>query len=196
MKNPARPELLIVDDEAPVLHALHRLLRRHFGDGLAVASTTSPLEAMRWVAERPFAAVLSDLRMPGVDGLRLLARVAELQPHAALLLLTGVADFSAAQRAVNHVGVFRYLTKPWQDHELTAHVAAAVAHSEASHQRAEQADAWACEHGRLSPQDAERRRLESIEPGITRVEWGPQGEVLMPPLEPAPPPTPRRRTPV
>ncbi|MDP1902117.1 MAG: response regulator [Rubrivivax sp.] len=178
-----RCELLIVDDEPLVLSALQRALRRSFGARVQVTVTPSAAEALRWVAERPFAAVISDLRMPEMDGLTLLALTAALQPHAALLLLTGSADFAVAQRAVNQVGVFRYLTKPWQDDELLVHLQAALEHSEASRRRADQADAWAREQGQLSAQDAERRRLEAIEPGITQVEWGPQGEVLMPALE-------------
>jgi DNA-binding NtrC family response regulator len=186
VKRPCQHELLIVDDEQPVLNALNRAVHRHFGAGLAVVSTTSPTEALRWAAERPFSAVVSDLRMPGCDGLQLLARVAALQPHAALLLLTGSADFEVAQRAVNQVGVFRYLTKPWDDVQLTSHLEAALLHSDASRERAAQADLWAQAQGQLSPQDAERHRLEAMEPGITQVEWGPNGEVLMPALDTCP----------
>lgn len=183
MKKPPPPELLIVDDEKAVLNALARVVHRHFGTTLEVATTTLPAQALRWAAERPLAVVVSDLRMPAHDGLRLLSGIAALQPHAALLLLTGAADFAVAQRAVNQVGVFRYLTKPWEDEELVAHLRAALRHHEAQHARARQADAWARSHGGLSPQEAERHRLESMEPGITRVEWGPLGEVLMPPLD-------------
>ena len=186
MKKPPPPELLIVDDERSVLNALARVVHRHFGPALEVACTTLPDQALRWAAERPFAVVVSDLRMPAHDGLRLLTEIAALQPHAVLLLLTGSADFAAAQRAVNQVGVFRYLTKPWDDEELVAHLRAALQHHDVLHERARQADAWARSHGHLSPQDAERHRLESMEPGITRVEWGPLGEVLMPPLDDTP----------
>lgn len=175
--------MLIVDDEQAVLHALQRVMRRHFGATVAVHTTTSPEEALQWAAERPFAVVISDLRMPGHDGLRLLTEIADLQPQAVRLLLTGAADFAAAQKAVNQVGVFRYLSKPWNDAELTGHLRAALQQHDQAHERAEQAEAWARDHGRLSPQEAERHRLESMEPGITRVEWGPQGEVLMPALD-------------
>lgn len=179
------PVLLLVDDETPVLNALHRVVHRHFGPRLEVASTTSPAEARRWAAHRPFAVVMSDLRMPAYDGLRLLGEVARLQPHAALLLLTGAADLDTALRAVNQVGVFRYLTKPWQDEELVAHLQAALDHSQTLQQQALAADAWASEHGQMSAQEAERHRLEALDPGITKVQWGPGGEVLMPALTPA-----------
>lgn len=183
MKKPKPPEMLIVDDEKPVLHALSRVVHRQFGSAVELACTTLPDQALRWAAERPFAVVVSDLRMPAHDGLRLLQEVAALQPHAVRLLLTGAADFASAQRAVNQVGVFRYLTKPWDDHELAAHLRAALLEHSELRRRVCQAEAWARSSGQLSPQEAERHRLESMEPGITRVEWGPLGEVLMPPLE-------------
>ena len=121
--------------------------------------------------------------LPGWAWLLLVAR---LQPHAALLLLTGAADLDTALRAVNQVGVFRYLTKPWHDEDLVAHLQAALDHSQALQQQALAADAWVSEHGQLSPQEAERHRLEALDPGITHVQWGPGGEVLMPALTPAP----------
>jgi two-component system, probable response regulator PhcQ len=71
--------------------------------------------------------------------------------------------------------VFRYLCKPWTDAELFAHLDAAI--QQAVLQRAAAPAAPA-----LSAQEIERRRLEKQEPGITEVQWGPTGEVLMPPL--------------
>jgi two-component system, probable response regulator PhcQ len=174
--------LLIVDDELPIVRSLQRLVRQHFGGRVVCWITDSAQQALTWAHERPFDAMISDLCMPEMDGLKLLGQVAAIQPHAALLLLTGAADFSSAQRAVNQVGVFRYLTKPWHDAELLAHVEAAIAHGAEARSRAADADAWEQLNGQLSPQEAERRRLEALEPGITVVEWGPGGEVLMPPI--------------
>ena len=175
--------LLVVDDELHIIRSLHRLVRRHFGMQVNCWVTESSHQALVWARERPFDAVISDLCMPGMDGLALLSQVAALQPHAALMLLTGAADFSSAQRAVNQVGVFRYLTKPWNDAELLAHLEAALAHGAEARARSADADAWEQHSGQLSPQEAERRRLEALEPGITVVEWGPNGEVLMPPID-------------
>ena len=128
MTAPALPRLLLVDDEPNVLHALRRTLR-----GQAEATLcTDPLEALaqleRDVAEdlAP-AAVVCDMRMPGLDGAATLARVRELSPDSTRLLLTGQTDLAAAVRAVNDGGVFRFLTKPCPPEELLAAVADAVA---------------------------------------------------------------------
>src|SRR5205823_12680612 len=70
-------------------------------------------EALAEIEEnRTFAVVVSDMRMPGMDGAALLAEVRGLLPDAARILLTGYADLDSALRAVNQGQIFRYLTKP------------------------------------------------------------------------------------
>ncbi|HSW04479.1 response regulator [Aquabacterium sp.] len=164
--------ILIIDDEAPVLAALRRALRQRFGAALQVETQTDPHEALARVRDEAFDIVMSDLRMPQIDGLSLLTLVSSLRPDTVRLLLTASADFETAQRAINDAGLFRYLTKPWLDTELAAHMEAAIA--EAARRRPAVQD----------PHEQERLRLEALEPGLTHVEWGPQGEVLMPPLNP------------
>jgi DNA-binding NtrC family response regulator len=176
--------LLIVDDESNVLSALQRALRLHFGARLQVTVNTDAHAALRLAHGADFDLVVSDLRMPAMDGIRFLEQVATLQPHAVRMILTGSADFETAQRAINEVGLFRYLTKPWGDAELAAHIEAAMTHAEDSAQQRLQAEAWQLEREPvLTAEEHERRRLEALEPGITHVEWGPGGEVLMPALD-------------
>jgi DNA-binding NtrC family response regulator len=174
------PTLLLVDDELSVLTALKRSLRRHFGSELAIELCSDASQALQRAHERHFDVVVADLRMPVMDGLAFLSRLGQVQPHAVTLMLTGSADFDTAQRAVNDVGVFRYLCKPWHDEELAAHMRAALDHARDNAQQRERADAWAASQGEISPQELERRRLESLEPGITQVEWGPGGTAIMP----------------
>jgi two-component system, probable response regulator PhcQ len=167
--------LLIVDDEPGVLQALQRSLRARYRERLRIRTCAGPLAALALVRAEPFDIVLSDLRMPEADGIELLSLVAAVLPASVRMLLTGTADFSTAQRAITDAGVFRYLCKPWTDHELFAHLDAAI-------QQAVLQRAAAPAVPELSPQEAEARRLEKQEPGITEVQWGPTGEVLMPPL--------------
>lgn len=122
------PRLLLVDDEPNVLHALRRTLRGH----AEVCLHTDPLEALaqleRDVADEvPPAAVVCDMRMPGLDGAATLARARALSPDSTRLLLTGQTDLGAAVRAVNDGGIFRFLTKPCPPEQLLAAVADAVA---------------------------------------------------------------------
>ncbi|MDO9286972.1 MAG: response regulator [Aquabacterium sp.] len=167
--------VLIVDDEPAVLGALRRGLRLHFGARLQVDLQVDALQALAQARTQPYDLVISDLRMPAMDGLDFLAGFARLQPDCVRMVLTGSAGFDTAQRAINAIGVFRYLTKPWSDEALARQVQAAL--DQARHQR----QVAASLQGQVgTPQERERRRLESLEPGITHVEWGPQGEVLMP----------------
>jgi two-component system probable response regulator PhcQ len=161
--------ILIVDDEPPVLAALRRALRQRFGPRLQMELHSDPNDALSRAREARFDIILSDLRMPGIDGITLLTLMSALQPHSVRLLLTASADFETAQRAINDAGLFRYLTKPWLEPELAAHMESALA--EVAQRRPPD-----------DPVERERARLEALEPGLTHVEWGPQGEVLMPPL--------------
>jgi two-component system probable response regulator PhcQ len=163
--------ILIVDDEPPVLAALRRALRQRFGNRLQMELCSDPNDALGRAREVEFDIIMSDLRMPGIDGITLLTLMSALQPRSVRLLLTASADFETAQRAINDAGLFRYLTKPWLEPELAAHMESALA--EVKQRRPADAD---------DPSERERARLEALEPGLTHVEWGPQGEVLMPPL--------------
>ena len=158
--------LLIVDDEAPVLHALRRLLQRHFEPPqLGVELCADPLHALRRLQQAHFDVIISDYRMPLMDGVTLLVRARELDPRAVRMMLSAAADLGTVLDAVNRAEVFRYIPKPWHEPQLLADLHAALAF-----------DPCAIP----SPDELERRRLEALEPGITEVEWGPNGEVLMP----------------
>lgn len=174
--------LLIVDDEALVLAALKRALRKRYGQTLAVEARTDALAALEILRVRDFDLVISDLRMPAMDGLTFLGKAARLRPHMVRMVLTGSADFATAQLAINGAGVFRYLCKPWRDEELAAHVDAGLALAGSSRQQREAAQAWQDHRHAPSSEELERRYLEALEPGLTHVDWGPNGEVLMPPV--------------
>ena len=158
--------LLIVDDETPVLHALRRLLQRHFEpQELDVEVCANPLHAPRRLQQERFDVLVSDYRMPQLDGVTLLARARELDPRAVRMMLSAAADFGTVLAAVNRAGVFRYIPKPWSEPQLLADLDAALVFDPCATPSAD---------------ELERRRLEALEPGITQVEWGPNGEVLMP----------------
>jgi YesN/AraC family two-component response regulator len=118
--------VLVVDDEPGVLAALRRTLHRLFAGALVVETCSDPLEALTLVKTRRHDLVISDLRMPEVDGLSFLCLVSAISPNSVRIVLTGSAEFDTAQRAINETGVFRYLCKPWEDAELYRHVEAAL----------------------------------------------------------------------
>jgi two-component system, probable response regulator PhcQ len=126
----SRPSLLIVDDEAPVLAALQRALRRRLGTDVEIVAHTDAMLALDAARQREFDVVISDLRMPEIDGVGFLSLIGALLPDSVRMILTGTADFQSAQSAIQDAAVFRYLTKPWDDNEVAAHVRAALAQAQ------------------------------------------------------------------
>jgi response regulator RpfG family c-di-GMP phosphodiesterase len=102
---------LFVDDESAVLDGYKRMLRREF----EVDSAVGGEQGLAAIHERgPYAVVISDMRMPGMDGAQFLAQVRQIAPDTVRMLLTGQADLDSAIHAVNEGNIFRFLTKPCQ----------------------------------------------------------------------------------
>lgn len=112
--------VLCVDDEANILNALRRLLRPQ---GYCVLTADSGAQALELMAQRPADLVLSDMRMPGMDGAQLLEQVRARWPDTARILLTGYADLSSTVAAINKAEIYRYVSKPWDDRLLLGLVA-------------------------------------------------------------------------
>lgn len=100
--------ILFVDDEPNVLAGYQRQLRKQFELDVA----TSGEQGLAAVRAGSFAVIVSDMRMPGMNGAQFLARVRETAPDSVRMLLTGYADVPTALRAVNEGHIFRFLTKP------------------------------------------------------------------------------------
>jgi CheY-like chemotaxis protein len=118
-----RASVLCVDDEPRVLEGLKSTLRKGF-DVASAASGEEGLEVLRQKAG--VAVVISDMRMPGMDGAAFLTKVRTLWPDSTRLLLTGAPSRDAAVAAVNEGQIFRFLTKPCAPDKLIAAVEAAV----------------------------------------------------------------------
>jgi len=111
-----KPRVLIVDDEEMVLTSIRALLLLE-GD-YEVQSLSSPLEAVNFLRTETVDVAVSDFLMPGMSGIQLLAQAKQLQPEATRVLLTGHADKASAIQAINEVGLFQYLEKPWDNAQL------------------------------------------------------------------------------
>ena len=103
-----------------------------------------------------------------------------IQPNAVRMILSASSDSENLMRAVNDAEVFRYLLKPWDEKDLLGHVRAALERADQIRHESELANVGRHEFGELSATELERRRLEALEPGLTHVAWGPNGEVLGP----------------
>ena len=111
----AKHKILCVDDEPRVLQALNRHLREHF-EVFTAASGAAGVDIV--TRERDLAVVVSDMRMPEMDGATFLRHTRLLQPTAVRVLLTGQADIAAAIKAINEGQIFRFVTKPCPPDQL------------------------------------------------------------------------------
>jgi signal transduction histidine kinase len=108
--------IYVVDDDALVLSSLQHLIEIETPH--EVRTFVAPRAALEALRERAPDIVISDLTMPGMDGVVLLERVRSLAPDAARIVLTGYADKDSAIRAVNTAGVYQFVEKPWDNAQL------------------------------------------------------------------------------
>ena len=107
--------ILCVDDEPNILSSLRRLFR---GKGYQVLTAESGAQGLQLLEQQPVDLVISDMRMPEMDGARFLAQVRERWPNTVRLLLTGYSDVQSIQDAINCGEIYRYITKPWDDNDI------------------------------------------------------------------------------
>ena len=116
-------KILCVDDEPNVLQACRRQLRKRFH----IETADGGEQALQAIAgQDPYAVIVSDMRMPGMDGIQFLARAKELTPNSVRIMLTGNSDQQTAIEAVNEGNIFRFLTKPCPAESLAKAIAAGV----------------------------------------------------------------------
>jgi putative two-component system response regulator len=127
--------VLFVDDEPSVLAGLRRSVYTEFSADLAGGGEEG-LAKVR--ADGPYPVVVSDMRMPGMDGAAFLATVRTIAPDSIRVMLTGHSDMAAAVRAVNEGQIFRFLTKPVSPETLLATLRACVAQYHAARLESEQ----------------------------------------------------------
>lgn len=113
MPNPCR--ILFVDDENQLLKALSRVFR---GGEYAIRTAESGEEGLALLKEEAADVIVSDMRMPGMDGATFLSKSIELAPASRRILLTGFSDHDSTVNAINHGKIHQYLNKPWDNEEL------------------------------------------------------------------------------
>lgn len=119
----APEKILFVDDDPNILASFLRQLRKGFTVHTAQGGEQA-LEAS--ASQGPFAVVVSDFKMPGLDGVQLLSRFRETAPDTVRILLTGYADLETAIRAVNDGNIFRLMTKPTETETMVRALVAAI----------------------------------------------------------------------
>jgi len=161
--------ILLLDDEPNILKAL----RRCIGSGrssddrepLVIETFTSAAKALERMEEQDFDVVITDYRMPEMDGVEFLQRVIEINPATRRLLMSAYADRTALVAAVNDARIMGFLEKPWNDQELRATVDDVLR----SRRKGDSSSARAAS------------RLEAECPGITDVERDEDGGIIIDP---------------
>jgi len=184
--------ILILDDEPSVLAALRRTLRAAFPqDDVVIEAFDEPELAVHRAGEQDFDVVISDYRMPGLNGADVLQLVKGLQPDAIRIVVSATTEILDIVAAVNRAEVFRYLAKPWEQEELVATVMEGLARRDqlAAAKKAKPAVPPAAVPTAVpddagdgagdGAQEAVLRRLEQEEPGITRVDWDEHGNIRL-----------------
>lgn len=108
--------VVIVDDEEMVLTSLKSFL--NLESGYEVHTFTSAKNALEFLKKNDASLVISDYLMPEMDGISFLAKVREIKPEITRIILTGYADKENAIKAINDVGLFQYIEKPWENDDL------------------------------------------------------------------------------
>jgi len=156
---PAENNILIVDDEPHVISALIRGLDE---EPYLLTGAPGGKEALQLMSQQGFKVVISDEKMPGMDGAEFLSLVKKFHPETVRIMLTGHASIEATMRAVNSGEIYRFFTKPWDDTELKLALRSAVEKYDLEH-----------ENRRLlrtvRQQSRELRYLERSYPGISEL---------------------------
>jgi len=150
--------VLIVDDEDMVITSLKAYLQLE--TDFEIHGFTDPAEAVRYLEKESADVVVSDYLMPKLNGIQLLARAKELQPEASRVLLTGHADKQSAIQAINNVGLFQYLEKPWDNQQLLLVIQAAIERATLLRDLREKISQLDAAHASLK--DVQRRLLQAF----------------------------------
>jgi len=121
----ARSTVLFVDDEVNILSSIKRTLRR---EGYDILTASSADEGFSLLAKYPIQVVVSDQRMPEMNGTEFLARVKSLYPETVRIVLSGYSEITTVTDAINKGAVYRFMLKPWEEEALKEEIAGALRH--------------------------------------------------------------------
>jgi two-component system, probable response regulator PhcQ len=161
MGAPHTRKVLVVDDEVSFLNSMQRYLRNEPYQVLTAENGKIALELLQ---ENEVFFVLTDYRMPGMDGLTLLREIRLAHPHIITAMLTAVQDIQLAMEAVNNLGVHKFFLKPINGEEILTALRTAAAFIENNGQRPDDGQQ------KLKRQETTLRALERDYPGITKID--------------------------
>lgn len=161
--------ILIVDDEEMVIKAIERSLRN---ENYNIFTALGGEEGLKLLEMRDFDLVMSDQRMPGMDGVTFLQKVKAEQPHTLTIMLTGETEIQVAMQAINEAGVYKFIMKPWDDDDLKITIRRALESLDLTRERDTLRE-------RVKSRDTLLRSLEKEHPGITQVDKDEEGYLIL-----------------
>ena len=163
-------KVLLVDDETAVLHAVRRIFSH--SQVVELLTVEDPFAAMEMVVEGGIALVISDQQMPGMTGLEFLSWVNANHPEIVKIIMTGDTDIQTAVQAINDIGVYKFIRKPWNNDDLYWTVVRALEMARMQ-QKNRQLQA------ELNEKDQSLQRYERLYPGITSVDRDADGTIVI-----------------
>ncbi len=163
-------KILAVDDEKKVLDSLRRVFADNYRINLATCE--DPREALRIATDEEIDLVIVDQQMPFMTGTELLGRLVERKPEMLSIVLTGYSDMEVILKAINDLGVYKFILKPWKNEDLYWTVVRALEMKEAVENNTRL-------RRELREREACLTRLERRYPGISKVERDESGAVVL-----------------
>ena len=181
MSETKKHPILLVDDEPEILYSLQGLLRREF----ELYTAESGSQALAILQQHPIHVIMSDQRMPEMTGVQLMHRVKTEHPEAIRIVFTGYADIRAVIDAINNVGLYRYIPKPWDPDELieVLHQAAARYDDIVERQRLLEEVREYVQRGQELTRELREREPGARPARVNLDEFDAQGSALLPRLE-------------
>ena len=169
-------QLVLVDDEPEILSALARSLHT---ENYSLALFDKPEQALAHIQSATVDLIVSDYRMPHIDGISLLTSAKQIQPDSLRIIMSGNADRAFLEDAINKAEIYRFISKPWDAYEfkITLQQALKVRHLQLENRRL--ADQVRAQRDQIKRQQSELERLEQHDPGITQVVRDQDGAILL-----------------
>ncbi len=169
--------LMLVDDEDNILRALQRAFRSQ--KDWEIETYCDPEAALRRAQTANFDLFLSDYRMPGMNGVRFLTEVKNLQPEAMRLILSGHTDLQALLSAINQAEIYRFVTKPWSDYEIIIVLQQALKYRDMLLENHYLANQVREQRERLQQQKSVLDRLKEKNPELFNVKRASDGSIII-----------------
>lgn len=168
--------IMLVDDEENILKALQRVLRNK---GWDIETYSDPFDALKRLQTINFDLIISDYRMPEMDGVKFLTQAKGINADSIRIILSGYTDLESLMDGINKAEIYRFLCKPWQEYDLVTTVNKSLEHRDMLLENKILAN-----QVRQQEQELEKRKtvlevLQQQHPELLEVNWADDGSILL-----------------